>query len=495
MQLPGFENAYFLQSLGWAIANSFWQVGILWLLYQVITSFYKDLSSMIKHHLSIALSSISFVWFVVTLIRNFQAISIFKNLQGTVIDNWILKFKYINVILPYLSFGYLAVLCLYSVQFFQNLLANRNLQKAGLTKASIDFRLFTTHTAIHLGIKRKVQVWISSLVDVPSVTGFIKPIILLPAALVNQLSVRQVEAILIHELAHIKRNDYIINLGLSFIELVLFFNPFVFLLGRIARRERENCCDDWVITYRYNQYDYAQTLLFLEEQRQLQPAFALAATNCKKNLLNRIKRLFHSVPQTNFSTRHQIKLISLCIVLLVAIVITPGYLKTPLLQANNQRTDKTVVKIDRNINMTLEKRSSQTYVSNPVATSVTAVSNLQKSRKANRIKKQPKKEIESPYVNAFINEELLTSHRTDEGKAIPAAKNEGNDVSYFVKIEEQQSGKKQTNIYLFELKSENNKPSIKPLIILNKLKVSVDTTSPAVITDSIVKPVRKRVTS
>jgi beta-lactamase regulating signal transducer with metallopeptidase domain len=228
---------------------------------------------------------------------------------------------------------------LYSVQFIQNLLANRNLQKAGLTKASIDFRLFTTHTAIHLGIKRKVQVWISSLVDVPSVTGFIKPIILLPAALVNQLSVRQVEAILIHELAHIKRNDYIINLDFlslnwSYSSIRLFF-----LLGRIARRERENCCDDWVITYRYNQYDYAQTLLFLEEQRQLQPAFALAATNCKKNLLNRIKRLFHSVPQTNFSTRHQIKLISLCIVLLVAIVITPGYLKTQFYrQTTNEPT-------------------------------------------------------------------------------------------------------------------------------------------------------------
>jgi hypothetical protein len=126
---------------------------------------------------------------------------------------------------------------------------------------------------------------------------------------------------------------------------------------------------------------------------------------------------------------------------------------------------------------------------------VTSVSSLPKSRKASRIKTQPKKEIESPYVNAFVNEELLTSHVTDEGKAILTSQNEGNEISYLVKVEEQQSGKKQTNIYLFELKSENNKPSIKPLIILNKLKVSVDTTSPAVITDSIVKPVRKRVTS
>ena len=226
MQLPVFENAYFLQSVGWAIANSFWQVGTLWVLYKVITTCDRNISSVVKHCLSIALMFISSIWFVVTILQNFRPIAIFNNLSNVIAADNEEVLKYINVALPYLAFVYLFMLFLYSIRFIQNLFANSNLQRRGLTKTGLDFRLFTTHTAIHLGINRRVQVWTSSLVDIPSVTGFIKPVILLPAALISQLSVKQVEAILLHELAHIKRNDYIINLLQSFVELVFFFNPF-----------------------------------------------------------------------------------------------------------------------------------------------------------------------------------------------------------------------------------------------------------------------------
>jgi bla regulator protein blaR1 len=412
-------------------------------------------------------------------------------IQEVAADYWLLKFEYINNALPYFSFTYLVVLSFYTVRFVKQLCVNRILQKAGLSKAPLDFRLFTSQTAIHLGITKKIQVWISARVDVPSVSGFIKPVILLPAAIVSQLSIKQVEAILLHELAHVKRNDYLINLLQSFVELIMFFNPFVFLLSDIARKERENCCDDWVLNYRYDHRDYARALLILEEQRQSMPGFALAATNNKKNLLNRIKRLFQSVPQTSFTKFQQLKLASVCILMLIGISFG--------LPCMNNRPSKVPAfqnAIVLNGQVRDEMNSDKEYPAQKKLVSKLSVI-TQKSKlvaKSAPQKKRNKKETESPYVNAFINEELLNPNHPEIALPLLASENDNDEIKYLVKIEEQQSGKKQTNTYVFELKSENGLSSIKPLIILNKLKVSLKVDRSKTASDSIVKPIRKRVT-
>ncbi|MEO6720917.1 MAG: M56 family metallopeptidase [Ferruginibacter sp.] len=493
MQLPVFENAYFLQSAGWAITNSFWQAGMLWLLYQLITTLDKSLSSLVKYHLSITLTAASFIWFLFTIVENFRVLRSNMVSGGEdVTGNWLFKFEYINTVLPYLSFIYLIILCLYSVQFAKRIFSNRILQKSGLTKAPLDFRLFVNHTAIHLGIKKKIGVWISAHVDVPSVTGFIKPVILLPVAIINHLSAKQVEAILLHELAHVKRNDYIVNVAQSFIELILFFNPFVFLLSNIARKERENCCDDWVLNYRYNQQDYARALLLLEEQRQSKPGFALAATNNKKTLLNRIKRLFQPVAETNFTKWQQLKFISVCILILIAISFgLPYVIKKPFKLANLQQPALVNIQTPHETSSNSEHFRENTLRSQPITTIIEKKTRV----KITSQKIRNKKETENHYVNAYINEELLTP--SDAQKDIPILTSEKDiaDVRYYVKIEEQQSGKKQTNTYVFELKNENGLPSVKPLIILNKLKVSLKGSPIRLLTDTIIKPIRKRVTS
>ena len=97
------------------------------------------------------------------------------------------------------------------------------------------------------------------------------------------------EAILLHELAHIKRYDYLINLLLSLIETVLYFNPFVRLLSHDIKRERENCCDDWVLQYQYDGAMYVSALMALAT-KNASPKLALYASD-KKMLLSRIKRI------------------------------------------------------------------------------------------------------------------------------------------------------------------------------------------------------------
>jgi beta-lactamase regulating signal transducer with metallopeptidase domain len=108
---------------------------------------------------------------------------------------------------------------------------------------------------------------------------------------VSGLTTQQVEAIFIHELTHIKREDYLLNLIQSITEAIYFFNPFVWIISSIIRREREHCCDDAVIRSGGNAIAYVRALAHLEEHRMTQTTLALSAIGTKNQLLNRIKRI------------------------------------------------------------------------------------------------------------------------------------------------------------------------------------------------------------
>ena len=94
------------------------------------------------------------------------------------------------------------------------------------------------------GLKRPVQLLESALVQVPLVVGHVRPVILLPLGAVAGLSPNCLEAILAHELAHVLRRDYLVNLLQTVAEALFFYHPAVWFMGNCLRAERENCCDD-----------------------------------------------------------------------------------------------------------------------------------------------------------------------------------------------------------------------------------------------------------
>lgn len=145
--------------------------------------------------------------------------------------------------------------------------------------------------ANQLKINRVVRLAQSAKIDTPLVIGFFKPIVLVPIGMFSGLSTEQIETIFVHELAHIKRHDYLINLVQSFIETIFFFNPFIWILSGIIRREREYCCDDAVLIKHGSALAYARALTQLEEVRLSRSAFVLSLAENKNQLLNRIKRL------------------------------------------------------------------------------------------------------------------------------------------------------------------------------------------------------------
>lgn len=151
--------------------------------------------------------------------------------------------------------------------------------------------------AQRLGVHRAVGLLESALVEVPTVVGWIKPVILLPASVLSGLSPAQLEAILAHELDHIRRYDYLVNMIQTVVEILGFYHPAVWWISHRIRDERENCCDDLAVRICGDSVGYARALTCLEEMRHHRPELAVAANG--GSLVGRIARLLGRPAQTS----------------------------------------------------------------------------------------------------------------------------------------------------------------------------------------------------
>jgi bla regulator protein BlaR1 len=160
-----------------------------------------------------------------------------------------------------------------------------------------------------LGISKNVRLLQSGLVKVPVTIGHFKPVILIPIGMILQLPYEQVETILLHELAHIRRKDYLVNLLQSVLETVFFFNPGLLWLSALIREEREICCDDMVLAHTSGKVNYLEALLAFHtyDQQSIDPALALSLR--KNQLANRLKRIINQ-ENKRISTMEKIVLLS-----------------------------------------------------------------------------------------------------------------------------------------------------------------------------------------
>ena len=165
--------------------------------------------------------------------------------------------------------------------------------------------------AEQLKISIPVQLLESELIKSPSVIGFVKPIVLVPLGLLNSLPTEQVEAILLHELAHIRRNDYLINFVQCLFENVFFFNPGLLWVSRLIRKERENCCDDIAVAAMNSKTHYINALVAFQEFNLNASKYALAfAGQQKMPLLDRVKRIINHHNYKTLSIMEKISLLA-----------------------------------------------------------------------------------------------------------------------------------------------------------------------------------------
>lgn len=300
-----------IQSLSWtliyALGQGFLVFSSLWLVLKLVPT----TSAKVKYHLSLAALTTLLVWFVSTWWQQFHSMTLATEtfadsstastgafqqqlpIVGT-IENYCsfsTLLSSIQALFPWLSVFYLVGLVLMLLRLSTGILQLFTLKTSGISQADAKIDELLISLKNRLTLKVPVQLFISVKAQVPMVIGFFKPIILMPAATMAQLSPEQLESILLHELAHIKRYDYLVNILQTIVETILFFNPFVWMISSNIRQEREHCCDDLVLEHSCDPLYYATALSTVASHTGTVAGFVVAATGSSNLLFNRIKRI------------------------------------------------------------------------------------------------------------------------------------------------------------------------------------------------------------
>jgi beta-lactamase regulating signal transducer with metallopeptidase domain len=455
-----------------SMLHSFWQAGLLLLVYFLSEKIaHNKINPLQKRNWLFILLLTQTVFSLTTFsIYYFDAENTFTaNYIGEAV-NGIFSKNMLSAYTPWLCSLYIIAVSYKIIKAIYEWRHFKKLHYAGLQKPSVDLKLFTALKANHFGIKRKVQLWFSNTINAPVTFGFLKPVILLPVALVNQINIQQAETLILHELTHIKANDYLLNWFLIMAENIFFFNPFIILICKKIRLEREKYCDSNVIAFQYSPILYAETLLQAQYLQQYIPQYQLAAVTGKKQLLKRMNFFTNSKNFTHQKTNRLIfPLFTFLLVCTVASAlffqnkittaikpVVPAAIIMPVAETDNE------LNIPAFVNNIIENLSDE---------------NLKKIQ-ASVEKQQPiiekhLKQLE-PLLKSIQEKAAILAEQMDENFVTPVALKE-NDATRQIIIKEEQSGSKNATVKVYTVSFINGEWVLIPEWMLAAKEVNSDT--------------------
>lgn len=272
-----------IQQIPQAILQSLGFMAILFLLFEGIQFWFKPSSNQ-KYWLACSLYGAALVHFLLEIVA-VQVVVLPK--LGVPIEfpnqlQWmtIIGILYLTILIGYLLFF------LFRWMQLQQLQSNADFNSASQIDQWLELQ---AHNA---GYKQKIKIGFSNQVDGPVTFGWLEPVILMPFSLLNQISAEEIKFILLHELAHILRNDFIIHLFVEIAQLILCFNPFSYYFSKIIRIEREKACDAWVVAQTKDPLLYTKALYQLAKYNyKNNHGLSLAAVDTGSELLLRIKQI------------------------------------------------------------------------------------------------------------------------------------------------------------------------------------------------------------
>ncbi|MCH6232626.1 M56 family metallopeptidase [Cognataquiflexum rubidum] len=300
----------YLLGLGWMIVHALWQIAgvglMLWLTLQI----FGKKSAAFKYRLSISalvlITVLALGTFIYSIppslpvpsgaIPHTSQIEHLTQLNSNHLieapSDWMIVSKRIENWIPTLVQVWFLGAMLFLVRLATSLADIRNLRQKQHDPVASVWQQVLDKQLTSLQMSKPVQLLKSIHVDVPMTYGVWKPVILIPAGLFFQLSPLQLEAIIAHELAHIKRHDYLVNLIQSILEVVFFFHPIFWWINKTAKEQRENACDDLAISMGISPKDLAFGLAnVLNHAKNPTPDIAMAAAKPNNPTLDRIKRI------------------------------------------------------------------------------------------------------------------------------------------------------------------------------------------------------------
>ncbi|MEY2935195.1 MAG: hypothetical protein RL033_5944 [Pseudomonadota bacterium] len=298
MNLQALASSFEVQAAAWALLHFVWQgsviAALLWLALAVVPRAHASLRYGACAAALALLALSPPVTFWVLLAQAPPAVALppaaetgLRAGQGSYLSLWLLT-----------GWGLGSVLMLLRL-----LLGVGSLRRlvASATPASEHWQWQLTRLARRVRLGQRVRLMISEHVDAPVVLGWLRPVILLPLAALSSLPPAYVEALLAHELGHVRRLDYLVNVVQSCVEALLFYHPAVYWVSRCMRAEREHCCDDIAIQVTGEPLRYARALAEMETLRARLPEPALAANG--GNLMLRIERILKRPAATRAEPR------------------------------------------------------------------------------------------------------------------------------------------------------------------------------------------------
>ncbi len=261
-----------------------------------------------------------------------------------------LKARFISRVeglLPYLVVGWIAGVAGLSLWYLGGWTQLQRMRRRMVRPVGEQLRERLGRIAERVGVTRAVELMESALVSVPVVIGWLKPVILLPASAVTGLDAEQLEALLAHELAHIKRCDYLVNILQTMVEILGFYHPAVWWVSRRIRIEREMCCDDVAVAVCGDSVRYAKALASIAESHGLGQNLAVAASG--GSLLERVRRLV--LKESAHKEKANWGAVVVAVLLVTAILVTGGFAlsgrlkdkKEPIAKAQPEEGEKFAV--------------------------------------------------------------------------------------------------------------------------------------------------------
>ena len=314
------------RALGWALIHFLWQGAALAVLLGVVLAITRSTAARTRYALSTVTLVAMLVSPIVTVARLYQpaAVATIPSIQppsvsdavpvgqpaphraapapsvGVVITNAATQpggpevvelSAWLEPALPWLVVAWIGGVLLLSVRLAHGWIAARRLRTNGTRSVPVALQGVLVRLVARLRVNRPVRLLESLLVEVPAVIGWLRPVILVPTSALTGLTPQQLEVLLAHELAHVRRHDYLVNVIQCVIETLLFYHPAVWWVSRRVRDEREHCCDDLAVQVCGDPELYVSALVGMERIRSAAPRLALAATGGGGSLLHRVRRL------------------------------------------------------------------------------------------------------------------------------------------------------------------------------------------------------------
>ena len=300
-------NTHIMQALGWTLLHSIWQISVIAFFLAVFLRFNNG-SAKIRYNFAalciIAIPALALFTFLYYIDKPFIISSSNYGNTSPILFSWndsessdfmfrslSDKINYlINDYSPTLVMIWMIGILILMIRFTGGLYYTKKLKREGLIDVDNKVNDILENFRSSTQIKRSIKIFESFLVKVPVTLGYLKPFILLPAGTIAGLPASQLEAIIAHEVAHIKRYDYLQNIINSLIEITFFYHPAIWWITDKINEERENCCDDIAVSLTGDNRGLADALAGITQTIN-HSQYTLAMTGKQNRLLQRIKRL------------------------------------------------------------------------------------------------------------------------------------------------------------------------------------------------------------